>query len=82
MLVLDYWSKANAGNYWTGLSYFEKQKIIPLIKDIFALRDAVGSESPYKKASLPSVLRDFFIDYNHFIQDPHFFLTENLKCAQ
>jgi hypothetical protein len=75
VLMLDYWSKANTGNGWTGLSYFEKQKIIPLIKDIFALKDAVGSESPYKKASLPSVLRDLFIDYNDFIQDPYFFFN-------
>jgi hypothetical protein len=27
VLMLDYWSKANTGNGWTGLSYFENRKL-------------------------------------------------------
>jgi hypothetical protein len=43
---------------------------------------AVGSESPGTKALLPSALRDFFIDYEQLIQDPHFSESHNLRYVK
>jgi hypothetical protein len=82
LTMIKNWAKANAGDGWTGPTYFEKQKFIPLIQGIFAMKGAVGSESPWTKALLPSVLRDFFIDYKQFIQDPHFSESNNLRFVK
>lgn len=64
-LMIHNWSRANAGDGWSGPTYYEKQSVIPFIKRVFSLKGAVGSESPWTKAVIPSVLRQYLTEFKH-----------------
>ncbi|KZS03792.1 Uncharacterized protein APZ42_033396 [Daphnia magna] len=68
-IMVDMWAQANAGDGWTGPTHFERNRVIPLIKTIFAMKYAIGSESPWTKALMPSLLKGFFKDYKLHLKD-------------
>ncbi|EFX67030.1 hypothetical protein DAPPUDRAFT_115788 [Daphnia pulex] len=68
--MLNLWAQANAGDGWTGPTYYEKQHVIPFIKGVFAAKDAVGSESPWTKAIIPSILKNYVTNFKKAITDP------------
>jgi hypothetical protein len=71
-IYIDLWQKANIGDGWTGPTVYERQTVIPFIKSIFKMKNAVGSERPWTKALIPSFLRDYVINFKQYITDPHF----------
>ncbi len=69
--MLDNWAKANAGDGWSGPTYYEKQHVITFIKGLFSSKDAVGSESSWTKAIIPSILKNYVTHFKHALTDPH-----------
>jgi hypothetical protein len=81
-LYLKLWSQANIGDGWTGPTAYEKITVIPFIQAMFKMKNAVGSESPWTKALIPSILRDYVINFKNYIKDPHFSDTRQLALIK
>ena len=81
-LYLKLWSQANIGDGWTGPTAYEKITVIPFIQTMFKMKNAVGSESPWTKALIPSILRDYVINFKNYIKDPHFSDTRQLALIK